>query len=118
MMFRWRADDDPLIEVFGSSLPISKNKNKIKLVKVGPPLTKLSGSAHASFLRSKIYGKKEKTKYNKNAKQIVYLDLLYAWCVIMAMFGLSLGQCPLRRGQTLDSTLYNSKIQVEGLNTM
>ena len=50
MAFRWRADDDPLIVVLGSFLPSSKKKKKKKkkknVVKVGPPLTKLSGSAH------------------------------------------------------------------------
>ena len=54
MAFRWRAHDGPLKVVLGSSLPSStkkkkrKNKNKI-VVKVGPPLTKLSGSAHGQF---------------------------------------------------------------------
>ena len=38
MAFRWRAEEGPLIVVFLIS--------KKKLVKVGPPLTKLSGSAH------------------------------------------------------------------------
>ena len=42
MAFRWRADDDPLIVVLGFSLPSSTKKT----VKVGPPLTKLSVSAH------------------------------------------------------------------------
>ena len=42
-MFRSWANDDPLIVVLGSSLPSS---TKINNVKVGPPLTKLSGSAH------------------------------------------------------------------------
>ena len=41
MVFRWRANDDPHIVVFGSSLPSSIKK---KVVKVGP----LSGSAHAA----------------------------------------------------------------------
>ena len=41
MVFRWRANDDPHIVVFGSSLPSSIEK---KVVKVGP----LSGSAHAA----------------------------------------------------------------------
>ena len=45
LAFRWRADDVPLIEVFGSSLPPHQKQN---LVEVGPPLTKLSGSAHGS----------------------------------------------------------------------
>ena len=39
--FKWRccrADDGPLIVVFGYSLPSSKIK---KIIKVGPPLTKL-----------------------------------------------------------------------------
>ena len=44
MAFCCRADDGPLIEVFGSSLP-SQKKDK-SVVKVGPPLTKFSGSAH------------------------------------------------------------------------
>ena len=43
MAFRWRADDGPLKGVFGFSLPSSKKKN---VVKVGPPLTKFTGSAH------------------------------------------------------------------------
>ena len=50
--FRWRAVDDPLKVVFGSFFPLSnykKEKKKI-VVKVGPPLTKLSGSAHESPL--------------------------------------------------------------------
>ena len=40
MAFRWRADDGPLFELFGSSLISSKN------VRVGPPLAKLSSSAY------------------------------------------------------------------------
>ena len=43
MTFRWRPDDSPLMVVLGSSLPSSTKK---KVVKVGPPLTKLSGSVH------------------------------------------------------------------------
>ena len=42
MVFRWRANDDPHIVVFGSSLPSSIKKKNV--VKVGP----LSGSAHAA----------------------------------------------------------------------
>ena len=43
MAFRWRADDGPLKIGLGSSLPPSTLKTNI--VKVGSPLTKLSGSA-------------------------------------------------------------------------
>ena len=43
MVFRWKTDDDPLIVVLGSSLPSSTKKSNVN---VGPPLTKLSGSAH------------------------------------------------------------------------
>ena len=43
MAFRWWADDGPLKVELGSSLPSSTLKN---VVKVGSPLTKLSGSAH------------------------------------------------------------------------
>ena len=39
----WRADGGPCLVVFGSSLPSSTKKN---VARVGPPLTKLSGSAH------------------------------------------------------------------------
>ena len=41
MAFHWRAHDRPL--KFESSLPSSGKKS---VVKVGPPLTKLSGSVH------------------------------------------------------------------------
>ena len=43
LVFCWQADDGPLIVLFGSFLPSSTKK---KVVKVGPPLAKLSGSAH------------------------------------------------------------------------
>ena len=46
MTFRWRADVGPHIVVFGSSL-ISQ---LTKVIKVGPPLTKPSGSAYDMFL--------------------------------------------------------------------
>ena len=46
MAFRWRAGDGPLIVVLGPSLP-SSTKTK-KVIKVGPPLAKLSGSVHAN----------------------------------------------------------------------
>ena len=44
MRFAGVPDDGPLIVVLESSLPSSAKK----IVKVGPPLTKLSGSAHES----------------------------------------------------------------------
>ena len=40
------GDDGPLMMVLGSSLPSSTKKRKKRVVKVGPILTKLSGSAH------------------------------------------------------------------------
>ena len=43
MAFRWWADDCPFIVLLGSSFTPHKN------VKVGPPLAKQSGSAHAYF---------------------------------------------------------------------
>ena len=49
MAFRWRADDGPLTVVFGSSHPSSTKKTTKKNVKVGPPLTKFSGSAHVAY---------------------------------------------------------------------
>ena len=49
MAFCWLADDGPLIVVFGSSLPSSKKKQQ--RCQVGPPLTKLSGSAHEQELQ-------------------------------------------------------------------
>ena len=50
--FHWRADDGPLIVVFGSS-----HQLKEIVVKAGPPLTKLSGSAHGR-LRRALLGRK------------------------------------------------------------
>ena len=50
MALRWRADGGPLLLVFESSLPSStKTTTKNNVVKVGPPLTKLSGSAHGTY---------------------------------------------------------------------
>ena len=44
--FRWRADNDPLIVLFGSSVP-SSTKNVYKTrSQIRPPMTKRSGSAH------------------------------------------------------------------------
>ena len=40
MAFRWQANNCLLLVVFGASLPLEK------LTRVGPPLTKLSGSVH------------------------------------------------------------------------
>ena len=51
MSFCWRTDDGPLIEIFGSSLPSSTEKN---VVKVGPTLTFFSGSAHDVYNTDKI----------------------------------------------------------------
>ena len=43
MVFRWRADDDPLLVIFGSSLPEQKQTKTTKnVVRVGPPLANLS----------------------------------------------------------------------------
>ena len=44
MAFRWRTDDSPLIVVFGLDPPSPYQLKKG--VEVGPPLTKLSGSAY------------------------------------------------------------------------
>ena len=47
--FYWHANDCPLMVVFGSHLRSStnyKNNNNNKNVQVGPPLPKLSASAH------------------------------------------------------------------------
>ena len=44
MAFRWRADDDPLIVVFGSS------HQPTNTVKAGPPLTNFSACAQAKVV--------------------------------------------------------------------
>ena len=46
MAFRWQTDGGPFIVIFGSSIPSSIIK---KVIKSGPPLTKLSGSAHGGL---------------------------------------------------------------------
>ena len=43
--FRWRANDGPLLVLFESSLSSSDQKKNV--VRDGPPLVKLTGSAHA-----------------------------------------------------------------------
>ena len=63
MAFHWRADDGPLIVVFGSSLPSSPNKKNQSWT---PPLTKLSGSAHVGV-----------SGYNFKRCIILSEDLLY-----------------------------------------
>ena len=58
MAFRWRADVGPPIVVFGIFPPYQtkkKEKEKINVIKVGPPLTKLSGSALDMFARSHVF---------------------------------------------------------------
>ena len=47
MAFRWWVDDGPLIVVFWIIPPLINYKN---VIKVGPPLTKLSGSAHGYYV--------------------------------------------------------------------
>ena len=49
MAFRWRANNDPIIVVFGFCSSIKKTTN---VFKVGPPLTKFSGPAQACNLGS------------------------------------------------------------------
>ena len=46
MAFHWRADDGPLLPLFGSSLT---SLDKKKYVRDGPSLAELSGSAHILF---------------------------------------------------------------------
>ena len=58
MAFRWRADDGRLFVLFGSSLlhqKKKKKKKKKKVVRVGPPLAKLSRSAHALRIKTGTY---------------------------------------------------------------
>ena len=52
MTFRWRADDGPLIEVFGSSLPSSTKKT----CQSWTSSEKLSGSVHAMFASGPVFG--------------------------------------------------------------
>ena len=52
MSFRWRANDDPLIVAFWPFHPSSTRKKNV--VKIGPPLTKRSGSAHVYSTHWKI----------------------------------------------------------------
>ena len=50
MAFRWRADEGPLMVVIDPSSPHqTKKKQKKNPVKIGPPLKKLSGSAHEVY---------------------------------------------------------------------
>ena len=52
----WRANDGPFIAVFRSSIPSStKKKTQKNVIKFGPPLTKLSGSAHVPYCRDEDF---------------------------------------------------------------
>ena len=51
--FRWRAVIGPLMVVFGSSLPSLTKKKPV--VKVGPPLAKLSGSGQDAQTRLSLH---------------------------------------------------------------
>ena len=51
MAFRWQADYGPFLVAFRFSPCLQlKKKQKKNVVSVGPPLTKLSGSAHEKYL--------------------------------------------------------------------
>ena len=67
MAFRWRAVYGPLIVAFGSSLPSSTKKS---VVKVGLPLTKLSGSAHVWRL---VCRKPQMTKHVMFSHDMTYI---------------------------------------------
>ena len=55
MAFRWRADNGPLLVVFVSTLQLLKITIQQRQSCVGPPLTKLSRSAHANKSANAIY---------------------------------------------------------------
>ena len=69
MAFRWRVDDGPVLVLLGTILPSSTKK----VVKFGPPLTKLSGSAHETIaLRIWKSGiKKQQKKHHTQESQEV-----------------------------------------------
>ena len=50
MEFRWRADDGPCLVAFRTSPCHQLKKTKKNVVSVGPPLTKLSESAHVESI--------------------------------------------------------------------
>ena len=61
--------------VFGASLP-TKKQNKQKLCRVGPPLTKLSGSAHdVSYL---VFGRIH-TKFGIKIFEIDFVIEIYLY---------------------------------------
>ena len=62
--FRWRADDGPLLVVFGSSLPSpTKTITNKNIVKVGPPLNKLPSSADALYHWEEICTEQREPKH-------------------------------------------------------
>ena len=60
------ADNGPITVVFGSSFPSPTKKKEKIVVKVGPPLTKLSGSAHADGPPQGRFARASMTKKRKN----------------------------------------------------
>ena len=62
--------------VFGASLPSKKKQTKNKLIRVGPPLTKISGSAHdVSYL---VFGRIH-TKIHIKIFEIVFVIEIYLY---------------------------------------
>ena len=85
MAFRWRANDGPLIVVFGSSLP-----HQIKNVKVGPPLTKLSGFAHEMKLALVTHGMILGVRFCKIVRVHAYVYV--CMCARVCVFNGSIGK--------------------------
>ena len=76
LAFCWRAGDGPLIVVF-DHFPTNNNK-KNNVVKVGPPLTKLSGSTHPAVTHISI------TLYNRNG--LLFDLILYVPSTIFQLY--------------------------------
>ena len=65
MALRLRAHDDPLIVFFLSSLTSSTKKTNVR---DGPPLTKLSGSAHR-WMTENVYHQKYDTGFKGHGQK-------------------------------------------------
>ena len=79
MAFRWRAVDGPFIAVFRSSIP---HQPFFFFIKFGPPLTKLSGSAHENVHRTMIQTSSNQPTYivgPLSANQLNAIRMAFRW---------------------------------------
>ena len=79
MAFHWRADDGPLLELFGSSFPLSKKRKK----KSWTSLAELSGSAHEHILP---FDNTDTNILRVTAYRVAESEAVFCWLIFVLFF--------------------------------